>query len=142
MQVCTREKLAVAIRQVSPAGASSAVEESSVQEVGGSVVGVLQSDADTHSLDRQLGLAIRLFPEQLFVHCADSSMGDERFFAFGFRRLTRSANQSTTDGDSRWYEYRLRDYKDQPTWLNARFWANPERFDNRDDPDLYGDEEE
>lgn len=42
----------------------------------------------------------------------------------------------------RWFEYRMTTYKPAPDWLNARFWANPERYAISEDPDLYCDEEE
>ena len=37
------------------------------------------------------------------------------------------------------YEYRLRDYKQPPDWLNARFWANPARFDLDEESSDYED---
>ena len=30
------------------------------------------------------------------------------------------------------FEFRLHDYKQRPDWLNARYWAHPERFDMTD----------
>jgi len=46
---------------------------------------------------------------------------------------------TASSGENRWYEYRLSHYKQAPDWLNARFWANPERFKLDDDPDVYFD---
>jgi len=57
-------------------------------------------------------------------------LGDEQFFAFGFRRIGELAEVSGLQ--RRWYAYSLRDYKQSPDWLNARFWAHPERFDLQD----------
>jgi len=45
-----------------------------------------------------------------------------------------------------WFEYRMSQYKPAPEWLNARYWANPERFEVQEDPDGFcessDDEEE
>ena len=51
-----------------------------------------------------------------------------RFFAFGFRRIVRSEPAIGPGERCTWYEFRLSHYKSAPDWLNARFWANPERF--------------
>ncbi|MBX2879811.1 MAG: hypothetical protein KTR32_07760 [Granulosicoccus sp.] len=110
------------------------------------VTAVMQLESDTHSIDMQLGQAIRLFPDHLLVTCCDPSLSpsltDEQFFAFGFRRLGAAPEPSNSSGRPCWYEYRMREYKSAPDWLNARYWANPERFDLSEDPDLYTDEEE
>ena len=92
------------------------------------------------TLDRALGTACRLYPTRLllFVDAAEAPP-PETLFAFGFRRLTAGA-------DAVLHEYRLRDYKTPPDWLNARFWANPARFDLDTDEDAAldatGDEDE
>lgn len=84
----------------------------------------------------------------------------ERLFAFGFRRVFAVSDR--TDGSAAGpggepadggtetdrpdtpaaalYEYRLRDYKQPPEWLNARFWANPERFGLDEDVEEFGDD--
>ena len=84
----------------------------------------------------------------------------ERLFAFGFRRVFAvndrangpvegSEGESADDGTdtdrpgtpaAALYEYRLRDYKQPPEWLNARFWANPGRFDLDEDAEEFGDD--
>ena len=77
-----------------------------------------------------LGLACRASPALLLVeHVAAESgqklLTDEQFFAFGFRvveKTTKSGSQQAL------YAYSLSDYKQAPEWLNARFWAHPERF--------------
>jgi len=90
--------------------------------------------------DQALGLAIRKFPWCVLAHCSLQGFADSRFFAFGFSALTIpigmdsedghavAAKDQESSGSSRWYEYRLSEYKRAPDWLNARFWANPERF--------------
>lgn len=86
------------------------------------------------ALSRQLGQACREFPGGLFVwqidDTAEQRVPAEVFFAFGFRRLF-----SCVEGCQQHvlHEYRLAEYKSPPDWLNARYWANPERFDA--DPD-------
>lgn len=57
---------------------------------------------------------------------ASDMLADEQFFAFGFRVLEKSV---VPDGQRSIYAFRLSDYKQAPDWLNARFWAHPERFE-------------
>lgn len=83
----------------------------------------------------QLGLACRTSPRLVLVeHSQDQItaelLPDEQFFAFGFRRIGNSTDISGLQ--THWYAYSLRDYKQSPKWLNARFWAHPERFDLQD----------
>lgn len=152
MSGATRTQLAQAVSAVqsddqSPDGARSAAEAVSV-------IAVLEIAAEDQSVESMLGQAIRLFPDHLLVNCSDYALRDEFFFAFGFRRFVlpaheqadqtvgKSADQAgLRSTGSRWYEYRMCNYKAAPDWLNARFWANPERFDQLDDPDLYCEEE-
>jgi hypothetical protein len=47
------------------------------------------------------------------------------FFSLGFKSPEGIAQAKTS---STLYEYSLKDYKTVPDWLNARFWANPERW--------------
>ncbi|MES1925471.1 hypothetical protein T31B1_09108 [Salinisphaera sp. T31B1] len=44
----------------------------------------------------------------------------------GFRRVAGS--QALPAGWSL-YRYDIHDYKTTPDWLNKRYWANPERWD-------------
>lgn len=106
------------------------------------VVAILQLDAQTLQLNEALGCAVRLFPNQLIVCLEDFALSEQVLFAFGFRRLN-VVNGANSSGKTRWFEYRLSTYKSSPDWLNARFWANPDRFDaNEDDePDVYSEEE-
>ena len=78
-----------------------------------------------------LGAACRIAPKLVLVeHAKGQSTGsfieDAQFFAHGFRKI--DATDSGGQLDRRWYAYSLRDYKQAPDWLNARFWAHPERF--------------
>jgi len=70
------------------------------------------------------------------------TLKDARFYAHGFKKLDytdeiKRANSERDQADvihperlqPRWYAYSLSDYKQAPEWLNARFWAHPERFD-------------
>jgi len=90
----------------------------------------LPSDADTP--EKLLGVACRTSPGLVLVEHANARAGlklfaDEQFFAYGFRRIGQTADVSGMQ--QQWYVYSLRDYKQAPDWLNARFWAHPERFD-------------
>jgi len=51
---------------------------------------------------------------------------DADFRAFGFRRLL-----SHTDAGRHWrlHEFSIDTYKTTPDWLNAKYWAHPQRFD-------------
>lgn len=92
-------------------------------------------------IDEMLGQARRVAPQGLLVevgadnldHQCDNGatpLSDERFFAFGFRLVNPQHNVET---NKRLFAYRLREYKQAPEWLNARFWANPERFNIYED---------
>lgn len=48
------------------------------------------------------------------------------FIALGYRRSANS--RSLTSGWALYY-YDIHDYKPTPDWLNKRYWANPERWD-------------
>lgn len=43
--------------------------------------------------------------------------------------LLRVGNYDDADGGRHLYRFDLADYKTTPDWLNARFWAHPERWD-------------
>ncbi len=101
----------------------------------------LENARDDDALAQRLGNACRRSPTRLVVWQQDHEDGDhvpaERFFSFGFRRVFECREQ---DCRHVLYEYRLSAYKDPPDWLNARFWAHPERFDiDPDEPDAPGE---
>ena len=105
---------------------------------------VLQIKSDQHELTLRLGRAIRAFPHRVLLHCNTTPdtppLTNDTFFAFGFKALPVMQDESVQGGHTQWYEYRLSDYKSAPDWLNARFWANPDRFDLTENPDEYCDE--
>lgn len=105
---------------------------------------VLQLSADSISLQQCLGRAVRAFPHRVLVHFHISESltgpGDDAFFALGFRRLIVMPDNESLAHAVRWFEYRLSEYKAAPDWLNARFWANPERFDVDEQAQDYDDE--
>lgn len=96
-------------------------------------------------IDQQLGRLCRSFPSGVVVELANGlPVQNEQLFAHGFQKLKRVGKEpsvgageqelsthllvkSSATGE-RCFEYRLRDYKAVPHWLNARFWAHPERF--------------
>ncbi len=91
--------------------------------------------SDTNDPEKLLGLACRTSPGFVLVEHANARvglklLGDEQFFAYGFRRMGQPVEVSGLQ--QRWFAYSLRDYKQAPDWLNARFWAHPERFDLQD----------
>ena len=105
---------------------------------------VLQVEANNDELALRLGRAIRAFPHRVLLHCHTPPdkppPANETFYAFGFRSLPVMQDETGHDGHTHWYEYRLSDYKSAPDWLNARFWANPERFNLAEHSDDYYDE--
>lgn len=52
-------------------------------------------------------------------------LSESHYFALGFRRQEQpgEANQAVD-----LFAYSLRDYKTPPDWLNAKYWAHPERW--------------
>lgn len=98
---------------------------------------IARIDAATAELDQRLGCLCRSFPSGVVVD-VDTGAGifDEQFFAHGFRQLRQNPKEfayaALQDGMSSQsacgYVYRLHDYKAVPDWLNARYWAHPERF--------------
>ncbi|MHB1353861.1 MAG: DUF6231 family protein [Thiobacillus sp.] len=47
----------------------------------------------------------------------------------GFRALGFVVSRVDADAGTRVYDYDLDTYKSVPDWLNARFWAHPERWE-------------
>lgn len=96
-------------------------------------------DTASVELELQLGKAIRAFPYRVVVSCRDrqspSANLDTLFFSLGFKKLTMLDVVAGEPDAELWFEYRLSQYKAPPDWLNARFWANPERFDHDEDSD-------
>jgi hypothetical protein len=83
-------------------------------------------------LQDYMGALCQRFPNQVLIelqHGAKEKAAAQAFrldcFALGFRHALQSGNDSTA---YQLYEYRLKNYKQAPDWLNSRFWANPERF--------------
>lgn len=58
----------------------------------------------------------------LWLDASRAALGEEDVRALGFRVLARDGAQVLCGFD-------LADYKDRPDWLNAKHWANPERWD-------------
>lgn len=105
---------------------------------------ILVVEANSPTLAQQLGRAIRAYPQRVVVNChalpPDAGNSDALFYSLGFKKLPLVDSEETASHAAQWYEYRLSQYKTAPDWLNARFWANPERFDAEEDPDGYCEE--
>jgi len=100
-------------------------------------IALAQLVGGTAKIDQRLGSLCRSFPGGVIVELDPSStISDEYFFAHGYRKLSfenrtdlpRALNDKLSTSGIRCFEYRLSDYKAVPDWLNARFWAHPERF--------------
>lgn len=109
-------------------------------KVAGSVeastqIAVLNLGADETTYSQEIGQAARAFPNRLIVYTSSKTAPDTLFFAFGFRKLNVIESASAS-AENRWYEFRLSHYKQSPDWLNAQFWANPERFKLDEDADI------
>ncbi len=96
--------------------------------------GVARNQVQRQDLEQTLGDACRLFPHQLLVQlqALPPNWSPDPLYAFGLRRVE-------SPGESAVFEFRLSEYKAPPAWLNARYWANPERFAEIDDPDEFSD---
>ena len=99
-----------------------------------SILLMIRADA-VDTLATGLGIICQRFPNQVLIelqHDANDKSSAQACrdacFAMGFRQ----ALNSVSDGlEYQLYEYRLKNYKRVPDWLNSRFWANPERFNIR-----------
>ena len=108
--------------------------EADAAKPSSSILMMIQVDA-IDTLPNQLGPICQRFPNQVLIelqHDPDDKTAALNFrqacFAMGFRQ----ALHAVSDGaEYQLYEYRLKNYKQVPDWLNSRFWANPERFNTR-----------
>jgi hypothetical protein len=62
-------------------------------------------------------------PRMLIAAQPDCALDDDEFRALGF-----TLSLTDAEGPVRIYHYDLDTYKTVPDWLNARFWAHPERW--------------
>ena len=99
-----------------------------------SVLVLIQADV-IDTLPSQLGTICQRFPNQVLIELQydpnDKTAAlnfRQACFAMGFRR---ALNMVSDGSEYQLYEYRLKNYKQAPDWLNSRFWANPERFNIR-----------
>lgn len=81
----------------------------------------LDAEAARHLIHR-----VRLYvaPRLLLAVRADGPLDDDAFRALGFECELRDPADGT-----RIQAYDLATYKPVPDWLNARFWAHPERWE-------------
>lgn len=117
-------------------------DEESSEEAAGHCVALMRFEpnpglSDDSDLAAALGQAVRRFPDRLIISVDTKEPEDAAFFAFGFRKL-----QLDDQGSIRLFEYCLSEYKQVPDWLNARYWANPERYGLTDDQDSYSEDGE
>ena len=63
-------------------------------------------------------------PRILFIARSDCVLDEEIFRALGF-----TLSLTDTTANMRIYYYDLDTYKTVPDWLNARYWAHPERWE-------------
>lgn len=63
-------------------------------------------------------------PRLLLVAHADCALDEAAFLALGFELVGRDAAAGV-----RLHAFDLDTYKPVPDWLNARFWAHPERWE-------------
>ncbi len=56
----------------------------------------------------------------LYIYTAVANASE--MIALGFRHLTTEAGLSL-------FSFNIANYKRTPSWLNSRYWANPERWD-------------
>lgn len=124
-----------ALEECLPQGRVTAIDELDTDWRGGEFP--QRFDAAVVSVDSQAFSAVD--PELLLSRLRDLYAGeilvivpaedDERWHALltslgfsGYRPVNRAELPA-------FYEFSLRTYKTTPDWLNPRFWANPERWD-------------
>lgn len=89
---------------------------------------VCPGDLGTAEFEHRLaGLRDRCQALLLVEESAEAPLLTEaQYFALGFQRHAVSAASAACVS---LYAYSLYDYKTPPDWLNAKYWAHPERFD-------------
>lgn len=137
-----RDTLSEALRDL-VAEASCALDEGAQQAVQGLGLGQMQRcDANSspsaklvlvkdalHALDaaqaRALLARVRDFiaPRIIVIADAHCALTKLDFLALGYEILASDPVESIT-----LYQFDLATYKQVPDWLNARFWAHPERW--------------
>ncbi len=94
-------------------------------------------EGESKLLDIRLGRLCRSFPFGVLVQIsADFPANDQQLFAHGFKKFSeldenlthKRRDQNYLSNSERCYRFRLEEYKAVPDWLNARFWAHPDRF--------------
>lgn len=81
----------------------------------------LDADAARHLIHR---VQLYAAPRILLLARAECALDDDAFRALGFVRELPDPADGT-----RIQSYDLATYKPVPDWLNARFWAHPERWE-------------
>jgi hypothetical protein len=138
-----REHLRMRLREIQPASVHALDETARQFAVEALPDSTVQGD-DTPPHPRALALGIdalvgldaqharhlishtRLYvaPRILLVAQPDCPLDEAAFRALGF-----TLSGPDTAGEARIYFYDLDTYKNVPDWLNARFWAHPERWE-------------
>jgi len=94
-------------------------------------------DAAQATLDIRLGTLARTFPFGVLLALSSNvDATDQQLFSYGFEKFGGSDEKMAPskevceflNSSERCFQFRLQDYKAVPDWLNARFWAHPERF--------------
>lgn len=78
-----------------------------------------------------LGALCRQYPfGVIIVQPNTTSELRQKFFAAGFMEAVHWVDSADENRQpTAVYVYRLSNYKSAPSWLNAKYWANPERYD-------------
>ena len=107
--------------------------EKSTQQLGRYEFAAVLESTFEHLSDhtaRQLVARLRdLHAKLLWVavsDCSGSVYSSKDAMAHGMRLVDATKFGSS---DTKWFEFSLKFYKPVPKWLNAKDWANPERWD-------------
>lgn len=79
---------------------------------------------DARQIMQQLSQVRLYVPTLIVVAHADCALDPSGFLALGFSLLAED-----TTVPLRLYQFDLPTYKPVPEWLNARYWAHPERWE-------------
>lgn len=123
-RLLTTDALARELIQVYLAGHPQCVIfESEFESADFALAGSILADMDRQSAIHLLGQLIRQSPVVLAIARENCPLDFNDFLSLGMRRLAEADSEGRA-----LYGFDLCNYKTVPDWLNAKYWAHPERW--------------
>lgn len=97
--------------------------ESVLESTNFALAAGILNNMDKQSAIQLLGQLIRQSPIVLVVTCENHPLDFNDFLSLGMHRLVEADSEGRA-----LYGFDLRNYKTVPDWLNAKYWAHPERW--------------